>query len=202
VVAAKPQEAALQYPLALSLLKDGKTDAANRVIEQMVAGGGNSPQLHILFSQAHYERGDVDKALEELRTSLSLDPKVRLAHFYSGLIYLKAGKLAEAAREFESELTSNPQDLEAKYHLAFVVLAQQQTERGLKLMREVVQDRPDFADARYELGKALLQKGDVKGSVESLEIAARLTSTISSGARTSPPDAKPKVKASSRSRAS
>ena len=41
-------------------------------------------------------------------------------------------------------------------------------------MREVVQERPDFADARYELGKTLLQKGDVKGGVENLEIAARL----------------------------
>jgi tetratricopeptide (TPR) repeat protein len=174
VVAAKPQEVALQYPLALSLLKDGKTEAANRVIEQMVAAGGSSPQLHILFSQAHYERGDVDKALAELRAALALDDKVRLAHFYSGLIYLKAGKFAEAAREFEAELTLNPKDVEAKFHLGFVVLAQQQTERGLKLMREVVQERPDFPDARYELGKALLQKGDVKGSVESLEIAARL----------------------------
>ncbi|HET8782510.1 MAG TPA: tetratricopeptide repeat protein [Pyrinomonadaceae bacterium] len=174
VVAAKPQEVALQYPLALSLLKDGKTEAANRVIEQMVAAGGNSPQLHILFSQAHYERGDVDKALGELRAALALDDKVRLAHFYSGLIYLKAGKFAEAAREFEGELMLNPKDVEAKFHLGFVILAQQQTERGLKLMREVVQERPDFADARYELGKALLQKGDVKGSVESLEIAARL----------------------------
>ena len=173
VVTARPQEVALRYPLALSLLKDGKTEAANRVIEQMVQVGENSPQLHILFSQAHYERGDVDKALEELRAALSLDPKVRLAHFYSGLIYLKAGKLAEAAREFESELTLNPKDLQAKYHLAFVLLAQQ-IDRGLQLMREVVAEQPEFADARYELGKALLLKGDIKGSVESLEIAARL----------------------------
>ncbi|HEY9500074.1 MAG TPA: tetratricopeptide repeat protein, partial [Pyrinomonadaceae bacterium] len=37
VVAVKSQEAALYYPFALSLLKDGKLDAANRVIEQMVA---------------------------------------------------------------------------------------------------------------------------------------------------------------------
>ena len=41
-------------------------------------------------------------------------------------------------------------------------------------MREVIQLKPDFADARYELGKALLQKGDVKGAVESLEVAAKL----------------------------
>jgi Flp pilus assembly protein TadD len=55
-----------------------------------------------------------------------------------------------------------------------VVLAQQETERGIKLMQDIVRERPDFGDARYELGKALLQKGDVKGSVENLEIAARL----------------------------
>ena len=48
VIAVKSQDAALYYPLALSLLKDGKLEAANRVIEQMVAVGGNSPQLHIL----------------------------------------------------------------------------------------------------------------------------------------------------------
>jgi Flp pilus assembly protein TadD len=54
------------------------------------------------------------------------------------------------------------------------VLAQQETDRGIKLMQDIVRERPDFADARYELGKALLQKGDVKGSVENLEIAARL----------------------------
>jgi len=112
--------------------------------------------------------------LEELRTALSLDDKVKLAHFYMGLIHLKAGKLQDAAREFEQELVLSPNDLQAKYHLAFVILAQQQTDRGIALMREVVREQPDFADARYELGKALLQKGDVKGSVESLEIAARL----------------------------
>ena len=59
VVAAKPKEFEY-YPLALSLLKDGKI-AANRGIEQMVALGEKTPQLHILFSQAHYEKGDVEK---------------------------------------------------------------------------------------------------------------------------------------------
>src|SRR5215217_6063537 len=52
VIAVKSADAALYYQLALSLLKDGKLEAAHRVIEQMVTVGGNSPQLHILFSQA------------------------------------------------------------------------------------------------------------------------------------------------------
>src|ERR1043165_8447179 len=86
VVAVKSEDAALYYPLALSLLKDGKLEAANRVIEQMVIAGGNSPQLHILLSQAHYERGEVDKALDELRAALAVDNTIRLAHFSIGVI--------------------------------------------------------------------------------------------------------------------
>ena len=174
VVAVKTDDAGVYYPYALSLLKDGKTEAATRAIEQMVRVGANTPELHILLSQANYERGDVAKALEELRAALAIDPKVRLAHFYSGLIYLKDGKMDLAAREFESELALNPGDLQSKYHLGFVALAQQQSERGINLMREVIKERPDFADAYYELGKALLQHGDVAGSVENLETSAKL----------------------------
>jgi len=55
-----------------------------------------------------------------------------------------------------------------------VLLAGQETARGIKLMRELVLLKPQLADARYELGKALLQQGDINGAVESLEIAARL----------------------------
>ena len=41
-------------------------------------------------------------------------------------------------------------------------------------MRDVIQAKPDFADARFELGKALLLKGDIKEALENLERAAKL----------------------------
>ena len=57
---------------------------------------------------AHYEQNETAKALDELRTAISLDAKVRLAHFYAGMIHVRTGKLDEAAREFEAELALNP----------------------------------------------------------------------------------------------
>src|SRR5947207_11680595 len=48
--------------------------------------------------------------------------------------------------------------------LGFVLLARQDSERGIRMMREVISLKPDFADARYELGKALLQQGDRKST--------------------------------------
>ena len=41
-------------------------------------------------------------------------------------------------------------------------------------MREVLQVKPDYGDAHFELGKALLQAGDVKGAIQSLEMATKL----------------------------
>ena len=140
----------------------------------MVSLGGNSPQLHILLGRAAYDQGDSVKALEELQSALSLDNKVLLAHFYSGVIYLKLGKFNEAQKEFEAELVRNPNDLQAKYDLGYVLLANQETTRGIALMREVCLTRPEFADAHYELGKALLQKGEIENAIVSLEKAAHL----------------------------
>ena len=45
---------------------------------------------------------------------------------------------------------------------------------GIKLMGEVIRIKPDFADAYYELGKALVQKGEIKDGVANLETAAKL----------------------------
>jgi tetratricopeptide (TPR) repeat protein len=41
-------------------------------------------------------------------------------------------------------------------------------------MREVIALNPDHADARFELGKALLGQGDLKGAIEMLEAAVKL----------------------------
>ena len=173
VLANKPDESGLYYPLAISLGKQGKKDEADRVIKQMLERG-DSPQIHMLLGQAFYDQGDTTRALEELTNALSLDSKTRLAHYYSGLIYLKLGKLDRAAQEFENELLVNPKDVRARYNLAFVLLADQKSEQGIKLMREVIQLKPDYAEAHYELGKALLQQGEVQAAVDNLEAAIKL----------------------------
>ena len=113
VIASKPKDAGLYYPLALSLVKLGKKDEAERAIQQMIEVGGDTPQLHILLGQAYFEQGETQKALEELKAALALDSKTRLAHYYSGLIYVKTGKFDDAAHEFESELALNPNDVQA-----------------------------------------------------------------------------------------
>jgi Flp pilus assembly protein TadD len=53
-------------------------------------------------------------------------------------------------------------------------LAGRDVERGLVLLREVIQTLPENAPARYALGRGLLQRGDIAGAIENLERASQL----------------------------
>jgi tetratricopeptide (TPR) repeat protein len=174
LVNSKSTDIGLYYALASSLIKEGKNDAAENVINRMSAMTGNTPQLHLLRGQISYEENNAAKAMEEFVAALTLDNNVRQAHYYSGLTYLKMGKFDEAALEFDKELVLNPKDLQAKYQLGILLLKRNDIDGGIRVMREVILAWPDHADARYELGKALFQKGDLKGALENLEIAAKL----------------------------
>jgi tetratricopeptide (TPR) repeat protein len=104
VISVGTDDPGVYYALAVSLIKQGKQGDADGVIQRMVSISGNSPQFHILLGRAYYEQGDSTNSLQELKAALALDQRTRLAHYYSGLIYVKLGKLDEAIEEFEKEL--------------------------------------------------------------------------------------------------
>ncbi len=117
---------------------------------------------------------DYDGALREYRAAARLDPAVRQAHYNAGLSLIHLNRLEEAEQEFRQELSLNPADEVSKYHLAYVLLeSKQKTAEAVTLLKEAIAARPDYADARYRLGKALSEQGDVAGAIEHLEAAAR-----------------------------
>jgi tetratricopeptide (TPR) repeat protein len=174
VLAAQPADMNIYYALASSLIHQGKTDVADRVIEQMKTISGDSAQLHLLLGEEYYSKSDIAKTLAELAEVGTSNSQALLVHRYAGLLYLQLNKRGEAALEFEKELALNPADVQAKYYLADVLLAGKDVERGLQLIREVIQDWPEYADARYALGNTLLQRGEQAGGINNLETAVKL----------------------------
>lgn len=167
------------YLLASSLIRQNKLEAAERVIAQIKAVQGDALQLHLLLAEKYDATGLPAKALEELNVVAASDSNVPLLHGNAGLLYLKLGKSVEATKEFERELLLNPNDSSSKYSLGAILIADQNVERGISLLSEVVQATPDHAQAYYYLGKALLQKGDVAGAIDNLERAAKLEPEMS-----------------------
>ena len=86
--------------------------------------------------------------------------------------------LAAGEKEFQAELANHPEDLQAQYHLAFVWLKRENRGPAIELLHQVVRKKPDYAEAHYSLGKALLEQGSISPAVGHLEKAAELKPEI------------------------
>ena len=159
VFEAQPTDINIYYALASSLIHQGKTDVADRVIEQMKTISGDSAQLHLLLGEEYYSRGDIARALAELGEVGTSNSHTLLVHRCAGLLYLHLNKRGEAMREFDRELALNPADVQAKYYLGDVLLAGRRLERGLQLIREVIQGLAwiSFSGANLRFGQVFLQ---------------------------------------------
>jgi len=69
----------------------------------------------------------------------------------------------------------NSADPEARFNLGFVYLQQSKTDDAKELFEQLIAANPSHAKAQYELGKILLDRGEIAEAVAHLEIAARLS---------------------------
>jgi tetratricopeptide (TPR) repeat protein len=168
----------LAYAYGVSLVRLADNGAATALFTRLAERHAKTPQARLYAAQGFMMIGDYEGALREYRAVAQLDPLARQAHFNAGVSLIRLNRLEEAEREFRQELRLNHADEVSKYHLAYVLLElKQQTPQAVMLLKEAIAARPDYADARYRLGKALVEQGDVAGAVEHLEAAARAEPT-------------------------
>lgn len=72
---------------------------------------------YLNLAQALFKSGDIDKAIENCRTSISLQPGVSSAHNRLGIMLATRGDYAAAARAFGEALRLDPQNDEARSNL-------------------------------------------------------------------------------------
>jgi len=84
---------------------------------------------------------------------------------------MKKNRLSEAEAEYQSELKINPASLSAKYSLGVVSIERSKPEMAVELMRQVLQQQPNSADAHYQLGRAESQLGNTESAISNFSAA-------------------------------
>jgi len=164
----------LAYIYGVSLIQLAEHKRASKLFENLSAQNPKSALTRFYAGQGFAMLENYELALKEFRSAAELDPKMPQVHYNAGQSLIRLNRLEEAEREFRAELLLNSADVTAKYHLAYVLLEQkQQTAAALALLREIVTVSPQYADAQYQLGKTLIDMGEVTEAIEHLEVAAR-----------------------------
>jgi tetratricopeptide (TPR) repeat protein len=168
----------LAYIYGVSLIQLAEHKQAGKLFENLSAQNPKSALTRLYAGQGFAMLEGYELALKEFRSAAELDPKMLQVHYNAGQSLIRLNRLEDAEREFRAELLLNSADVTAKYHLAYVLLEQkQQTAAALALLREIVAVRPQYADAQYQLGKTLIDQGELNKAIEHLEIAARADPT-------------------------
>ncbi|HKF49951.1 MAG TPA: tetratricopeptide repeat protein [Terracidiphilus sp.] len=168
------KDAEVGYAWAASLAHAGDLKNAGKILSAFESEPLPNDAL-LLAGQLWTEIGDFTRANAVLDRALAADPALPKAHFYKGLVYIRSEKWPEAAREFEAELSLNPGDTEAMYHLGFVDQQQSRTDDALALYLKVIATNPQYANAQYEAGKIYFDRGQYPVAAQHLESAAKLT---------------------------
>jgi tetratricopeptide (TPR) repeat protein len=164
----------LAYFYGISLVHLQKDKEATVLFARLAEQNPKSAQARFYSGQGFVLAGNYERALAEFRTAATLDPKMLQVHYSAGQTLIRMNRLDEAEKEFRQELQLEPADEIAKYHLAYTLLERKAGgEEALSLLREAIASKYDYSDARYQLGKALIEKGEINEAIDQLETAAR-----------------------------
>jgi len=103
------------------------------------------------------------------RHTLEVNPRSFLAHNNLGAVYAVAGKLPEAATQFEAALQLHPDDADCLVNLGMVRFQLGQGERAKELLERGLRMRPGDPKAHLLLGLIALQREDYQTALAHLE---------------------------------
>jgi tetratricopeptide (TPR) repeat protein len=128
-----------------------------------------------LFTARMLLRQEYDPVAEEYaQKAISLDPKLPLAHYLLGELYLYKSRVPEAITEFQKELAINPGHAATYYKLADADSRIQKYEEAERLLQRSIWLDATSTGPYILMGKVLEKKGEFDLAVRALQRAATM----------------------------
>jgi tetratricopeptide (TPR) repeat protein len=128
-----------------------------------------------LFTARMLFRQEYDPVAEEYaQKAAALDPKLPLAHYMLGELYIFKSRIPEAVEEFQKELAINPAHAATYYKLADAYSRIQKYEDAERLLQRSIWLDSTSTGPYILLGKVLEKKGEFDLAVRALQRAATM----------------------------
>src|SRR5213075_979290 len=119
-----------------------KLDDAEKIVNAILKDRSKEPQALTLHAQILIERGQGQKALEDLETAQKFEPKLPMLHYLQGLAYTETGNLDRAQAALEQTIAYDPNFMRAYLALAEMMLGRNQAQASLQYSEQVLQKDP------------------------------------------------------------
>lgn len=121
-----------------------------------------------------YEKGEIQGAIEELKTALKLDPSNVNVHNSLGVCFGILGDYEPAIQEFKTAISLEPEEYMALYNLGLVYMLNEKRDQALELFLKADGINGDAYEVAFQTGKLYLELGEPQKARPYLERAANL----------------------------
>ena len=162
------------YILGICYIQTRNYDQARKSFAKMFEVPPDSAAAY-LFTARMLLRQEYDPVAEEFaHKAAALDPKLPLAHFLLGELYVYKSRLPEAIAEFQKEIAINPANAATYYKLADAYARVQKLDDAQRLLQCSIRLDATSSVPFILMGKVLEKKGDYDLAVLSLQHAVTM----------------------------
>src|SRR2546428_10662087 len=106
--------------------------------------------LHAALGESYFMSGKVEKAIDEFKLLIDLDPSAR-SYAFLGLSYRHLGRFDEARKYFQEGLKLDPRNASCLFNMGYIEGRQGNQAKAEQYFQQTLKANPDFADALVEL---------------------------------------------------
>jgi cellulose synthase operon protein C len=183
-IAAGPKDPAPRTALVQALMQQGKRDEAEAFLRQTKSDLPDNSVGYCMLGDFYFSLNEIDKATTEYASIYKEHPKdLKVKRNYVQLLILK-NRLDDATKLNDELLVANPRDVDALIYRAQIQMRQNNPGAAVESLQKALQDAPDSAIARYQLGLAFSQQHDITRAESEWREAVRIKPDLIDAQRT------------------
>jgi tetratricopeptide (TPR) repeat protein len=153
---------------AIPLLESGLKIAPQRV------------DLHAALGESYFMSGKAERAIEEFKTLIQLDPSPR-SYTFMGLSYRHLGRFDEARKYFQEGLKKDPRNAFCLFNIGYIEERQGNHTRAEELFQQALRSKPEFSEALLELANLRITNKRLQEAAELLRRYVKVSRNAASG---------------------
>ena len=168
VETAEPDNRAVAYMLGMALINDKQLDRGRERIERILRNG-DSAEAHVMMGTTYLTGAEYDKALNEFKRAVELNPKLPYVNSFYGQTLVRMGDTEEAMAAFRRELEINPNDFDSCLQMGVLLKKDEKLDEARDFLRRALTLRPNEPNARFFLASIDVAQGKLNEALPSLE---------------------------------
>ena len=162
-----PDNPDITFLLARVSMTQNFFEDAIPLLESALKAAPERSDLHAALGESYFMSGKAEKAIEEFKTLIKVDPSAR-SYAFMGLSYRHLGRFDEARKYFEEGLKLDPHNVSCLFNLGYIEERQGNVAAAEAKFQQALKANSDFPEALLELANLRIEKKQLAEAAELL----------------------------------